>query len=305
MDRTWLPNPVRRLGAVLARPRPGPDRPLAAEISGDGDRAVLLLHGQPGTGADWQWVVPHLADRYTVIVPDRPGYGRTGGPASGFAGNARAAVALLDELGVERAVWVAHSWAGAVALAAAETTPDRVSGLVLVSSVGPGSPIAWDDRLLAAPLLGDVVAAATVGGIELVLGRRRVRDLADRRLAGRPHDAVVALTRLTRGPAEGGHEPVWRSFVAEQRALVDELEDLAPGLADIAVPTVVVHGSNDRMVPPAVAERLHAAIPGAALRLIPGAGHLLPHDRPRAVAEAVHRAAGRPGDPGGRAQTDR
>lgn len=275
---------------MLARPQPRAERPLAAEISGDGATAVLLLHGQPGTGSDWQWVVPHLADRYTVVVPDRPGYGRTGGPATGFVGNARAALALLDELGLLRAVWVGHSWSGAVALAAAETSPERVAGLVLVSSVGPGSPIAWDDRLLAAPLLGDVVAAATVGGIELMLGRRRVRDLAERRLAGRPHDAVVALTRLTGASAEGGHEPVWRSFVAEQRALVAELEGLAPGLAGIDCPTVILHGSHDRMVTPAVAEQLHAAIPGAALRLIPGAGHLLPHDRPRAVAEAVHRA---------------
>ena len=284
----WM-GPARRLGSLLPRPRSAPDRPLSAEISGAGEPAVLLLHGQPGTGADWQWVVPHLAGRYTVIVPDRPGYGRTGGPATGFAGNARAGVALLDELEVERAVWVAHSWAGAVALAAAETTPERVAGLVMVSSVGPGTPVAWDDRMLAAPVVGDVVAAATVAGIELVLGRRRVRDLAERRLVGRPHDAVVALTRLTGGPAEGGHEPVWRSFVAEQRALVDELEALGPGLADIRIPTVVVHGSSDHMVPPAAAERLHAAIPGASLRLIPGAGHLLPHDRPRAVAEAVHR----------------
>lgn len=267
---------------------------MAAEISGGGPEVALLLHGQPGTGADWRWVVPHLAHRYTVVVADRPGYGRTAGPATGFAGNVRAAVDLLDEIGVQSAFWVAHSWAGGVALSAAQTDPERVAGLVLVSSVAPGSPVAWDDRLLAAPVIGDLVAAATAAGLTLLLGSDRVRDLADRRLAGRPHDALESLTRLTgRSPgAPPGREPVWRSFVVEQRALTAELDALEPGLASLGVPTAILHGDHDRVVPPASAERLAAAIPASTLRLVPGAGHLLPHDHPRAVAAAVDTVAG-------------
>jgi pimeloyl-ACP methyl ester carboxylesterase len=97
---------------------------------------------------------------------------------------------------------------------------------------------------------------------------------------------------------------MWQSFVTEQRSLIDELPFLEPALATIAVPTVVVVGTADRMVPPATGRRLAATIPGADLVELEGAGHLLAHQRPRDVAAAVRRlaesgpgAAGRPGAP--------
>lgn len=247
----------------------------------------MLLHGQPGTGGDWQRVVPLVQDRYKLVVPDRPGYGRTGGPATGFAGNARAMVELLDRLGIERAVLVGHSWAGGIGLAAAISHPERVAGLVLVSSVGPGEHVGWSDRVLAAPVVGDTIAVATFGALGVVLGRSRVRSLADRTLRGRPHEAVVALSRLTTGGAR-----VWHSFVVEQRALLDELPALGPGLGGIVAPTVVVHGLADHLVAPEVAEGLAAAIPGATLRVVPEVGHLLPYYRPQEVADALDSLAG-------------
>ncbi|MST32634.1 alpha/beta fold hydrolase, partial [Acidimicrobiaceae bacterium USS-CC1] len=73
--------------------------PLAGIDRGEGP-VVVLLHGQPGTSADWSAVVPLLADRFRVLAPDRPGYGRTAGPAAGFAGNAEAVLAHLDRAGV-------------------------------------------------------------------------------------------------------------------------------------------------------------------------------------------------------------
>jgi pimeloyl-ACP methyl ester carboxylesterase len=245
---------------------------------------LVLLHGQPGSSDDWQWVVPPLDANYSVVVPDRPGYGRTGGPSSDFAGNVAAVIALLDQLAIDRAVFVGHSWAGAVALLAAATRSERVSGLVLVSSVGPGEHLGWDDRLLAVPVLGEVIAAASIGGLGLVLGRSRIQTLAERRLAGRARDAVVALTKLTTSGS-----PVWRSFVHEQRALIADLEKLGPALPHISAPVAVVHGRSDRLVPLAVAESNAAAIPGATLELVEGVGHLIPHDRPEKVVAAVDR----------------
>ena len=248
---------------------------------------AVLLHGQPGTGLDWEWVVPLIEGDFTVVVPDRPGYGATGGPATGFAGNAAAVVALLDRLGVDRAVMVGHSWAGGVALALATGYPERVSGLVLVSSVAPGEDLGWEDRLLAAPVVGELIAGTAIGGVGLVLGSRRVQAVADRRLPGRAREAVTALTRLTRNRA-----PVWRSFVAEQRALIDELDGLSADLAAIAAPTVILHGEADHIVGPEVSSRLQQAIPAATLHLLGGTGHLIPHDRPEAVAAAVREVAG-------------
>jgi pimeloyl-ACP methyl ester carboxylesterase len=295
---TWF----RRLAGIGARaagdqtgPHPGPA--LYSEVSGSGP-PVVLLHGQPGTGADWQWVVPLLETDFSVIVPDRPGYGRTGGAATGFTGNARAVVGLLDRLGFERAVLVAHSWAGGAALAAAEAFPDRIAGLVLVASVGPGERMAWDDRLLAAPVLGELIAGLAIGGVGMVVGSRRVQSLANQRLAGRARDAVTTLIHMT-----GGSTRVWKSFVVEQRAMIAELDGLQPGLASIRAPTAILSGSADRLVPAYVGEALEQAIPGATRQLLAGVGHLLPHDRPQAVADAVRLVAG--AAPAGGAQTDR
>lgn len=266
---------------------------MRVALHGGGHPAVVLLHGQPGTGADWQWVTPLLESDFAVVVPDRPGYGATAGPATGFAGNAAAVAALMDRLGLERAIIVGHSWAGGAALALAANRPDRVAGLVLVSSVGPGESISWADRLLAAPVVGELIAGTAIGGVGLILGSRRVQSLASRRLAGRARDGVVALTRLT-----GNRAPVWRSFVAEQRALIDELDGLAAGLAGLTAPTVIIHGEADHIVAPAVSERLSQAIPGSRRHVLAGAGHLLPHDRPHDIAAAVREvaAAGQGGD---------
>jgi pimeloyl-ACP methyl ester carboxylesterase len=260
-----------------------PSTPVVADVSGNGP-AVLLLHGQPGSAADWARVTTGLENDFLVVAPDRPGYGRTGGPATGFAGNADAAVALLDRLGLDRCIAVGHSWGGGVALSAALRHPQRFRGVVLVSSVGPGAPATWGDRLLATPILGEVFAALTIGATGRLLGIDRVQSLADRRLAGKTHEAIRALTRLT---GAGTDSRVWQSFVTEQRSLLRELHLLGPALAALEMPVTILHGSADRVVPPYVAALLTSTIPGATGQVLPGAHHLLPLDRPHEVVEAV------------------
>jgi pimeloyl-ACP methyl ester carboxylesterase len=245
---------------------------------------VVLLHGQPGSAGDWARVTALLDDDFLVVAPDRPGYGRTGGDATGFAGNADAVVALLDRMAVDRFIAVGHSWGGGVALSAATRHSQRVRGLVLVSSVGPGAAARWDDRLLATPVLGEVFAALTIGATGRLLGIDRVQSLADRRLAGRTLEAVRALSRLT-GAGTGAR--VWQSFVTEQRRLLDELHLLGPALGSVRVPVAVLNGSADRVVPPSVGAMLTSAIPGAERTVLAGAHHLLPLDHPEEIAEAV------------------
>ena len=267
------------------------DRPLVADDAGQGP-AVALLHGQPGSADSWARVVPLLVGDFRLVVPDRPGYGRTGGDATGFAGNARALVDLMDRRDIDRAVVVGHSWGGGAALAAAARYPDRVAGLVLVASVAPGEPIGWGDRLLAAPVAGATLAFVTIGATGRVLASPRVQALAGRRLPRPALDAVRQLTRLT--GADSGTR-VWRSFVVEQRALLGELDGLAPRLASMTLPVAVLNGSVDRVVPPSVGALLSKSIPGATHTLLPGAHHLLPFDHPADIARAVREVAARAG----------
>jgi len=273
-----------------ATPAPGAETAavLHADVRGKSDEAVVLLHGQPGNAAEWNRVAGLLEDRFLVIIPDRPGYGNSDGPATGFAGNAAAVISLLDRLEVRRALIVGHSWAGGAAIWAAAEHPSRVSGLVLVSSVGPGEHLTWNDRFLAAPVAGDAIAAVADGALGLLTGSAWVQSLADSRLPERARDAYSYLASLG-----GTKNRPWHSFLLEQRHFLRELGELEPLLERISAVTVVLHGTADRTVEPEVAVRLAAAIRGADLVLVPGARHLLPQQHPEDVVSAIRSAADR------------
>ncbi|MDQ1395234.1 MAG: hypothetical protein QOG64_493 [Acidimicrobiaceae bacterium] len=238
-----------------------------------GGHHVVLLHGQPGGKVHWRRVVNALPDDVTAIVMDRPGYGLNPDPPTGLIGNAEAVIRHLDEVDVEEAAVAGHSWGGGIALALAERHPERVTGLVLAAGLGPGA-VTPLDVLMAAPLVGDAVAWSMFG-----VGGPIVRRWL-RQLVGNDAEMEEAV-RANR--ARG----LWRTFVVEQRAMVAELPGILQGLPDIDVPTTVLAGSGDRIVAPAVAERLAELIPGAQLRMLPGQGHSLPLMVPEAVAEAI------------------
>ena len=130
-----------------------------ARDEGEGP-AIVLLHGQPGTAAEWGGVVDYLPPTVRAIVPDRPGYGRTGGTAVGFAENADAVVGMLTRLGIDRAHLVGYSWSGGVALALARNAPEQLASLTLVASVRPGAPLGVVDRALALAVLGPTPSKA-------------------------------------------------------------------------------------------------------------------------------------------------
>jgi pimeloyl-ACP methyl ester carboxylesterase len=143
--------PVRR-GKHAAATHAAADSP-----SGLCPHDLVLLHGQPGTAADWQLISARLPAQLRVVAPDRPGYGSSPQPPGGFAANARTIVHQLDMRGIRRAVLAGHSYGGGVALAAAALAPHRIEAVVLLASVGPGCVSVWD-KLLAAPAAGPLSA---------------------------------------------------------------------------------------------------------------------------------------------------
>lgn len=251
----------------------------AATVQGNGP-AVLLLHGQPGSGGDWDGVARILAREHTVVVPDRPGYGRTGGRATGFAGNVRAAITLLDGHGIESVAVAGHSWGAGVALALAIETPERVRSLTLVAPVTPLDRLGVIDRLLADPRVGPRLAYGTMRGLGFALERAPLRRRLGALMPGYGSDRVRDLAR------EWRNGRAWRSFYVEQRALVDELPGLRPRLPLVQAPATVVVADRDRIADPAGGRALAATI-GARVVEIPGAGHLLPMREPERVAEVI------------------
>jgi pimeloyl-ACP methyl ester carboxylesterase len=254
---------------------------MEADDRGSGP-AVVLLHGQPGDRHDWDDVVLSLAGRARVLVPDRPGYGATGGNAGGFAANAGAVTELLDRCGLRRAIVAGHSWGGGVALDFAERHPERVDALVLIATVGGRGSVGRFDRVLGVALLGDLLS---LGGL-VALGVPPLR----RRVAAR--SAPDGPGRRLR--------PSWRSFMVEQRALLNELPAISDRLDWVRAPAVVVIGEADRIVRPSSQEALAARLPRAEVVHVARAGHLLLRERPDTVATAILRAAELAG-PGGNA----
>ena len=273
----------------LRRGRPAHDFGLASHAAradtpaGLRQHDLVLLHGQPGSPADWQQVAERLPLPLHTVAPDRPGYGSNRLPAGGFAANARAVIDDLDERGVHRAVLVGHSFGGGVALSAASLAPERVEAVVLLASVGPGCANGWD-RLLAAPATGPLCALVAW---KLTPRIARARLAAVRRCSGgrlRPDEHV---NWQVWGHSDNSCGTLWRTFLAEQRALLRGLGELEHALPRLEVPVLILADPRDNLVPIQTARRLAQSLPDARLQLINGAGHHLPRRAPGAVADAI------------------
>jgi len=257
-----------------AEPGPG-TAPQAHEL--------VLLHGQPGSAADWDAVLARLPGHLHAMAKDRPGYRASPRRAAGFTANAQVILDDLDERGVQAAVLVAHSWAAGAALLAARQAPHRVKAVVLLAGVGPGS-VGIVDWLLAAPVIGPL-AAQVMWRWTPWIARVRLAWLSGRE--GRPLEPGEHLNLQVWGERDAGPEPRWRAFLTEQRALLGELAELEDALPSIGVPVLLLADPADQIVPIMTAQRLVSELPQARLRLISDAGHHLPRRAPGAVVEAI------------------
>jgi pimeloyl-ACP methyl ester carboxylesterase len=175
-------------------------------------------------------------------------------------------------------VLVGHSWAGGIAVLAASDDAGPISGLVLLASIGPYCLLRVDP-VLAAPVLGEVIAYSALRIARPLIGRRARALLTGHIATGDvPYAWASGMAMLRR--------TAWRSFLTEQRALVRGLADIERALPDVEVPTHVISASNDTMIPRRTAEALANAIPGATRAEIAG-GHDLQLRRPVEVAEQI------------------
>jgi pimeloyl-ACP methyl ester carboxylesterase len=246
-------------------------------------RELVLLHGQPGSAADWPQLAGQLPAHLHAIAVDRPGYGASPLAACGFAANARAVLDELDARGIQRAVLVGHSYGGGVALSAASLAPHRVEAVVLLASIGPGCLNGWD-RLLAAPGAG-ALCAVVAWRLTPWFARARLARIGRRR--GGPLDPGEHVNWQIWGHARRDHGPLWRTFLAEQRFLLHELDELVSAVPSVRSPVLLLADPQDTMVPVATSRRLAEALPDARLHLVEGAGHHLPRRAPAAVAASI------------------
>ncbi len=243
--------------------------------SGEGP-AVLFIHGLLGSHRNWAHLVDTLDTGHRVVAPDLIGHGASAKPMGDYSLGSHAATLrdLLDHLGVDRVTLVGHSLGGGIAMQFCYLFPQRVERLVLVSSGGLGRSVS--------PLL----RSATLPGADWVLALAAsgwVRDRAQavggtlRRLGLRPS---ADLTEGWQGFTSLGEADTRRAFLATTRSVIDPggqtvtAHDHLP--MAIHIPTLVVWGTQDRMIPAWHATTAQQAIAGSRVELFEGAGHF-PH----------------------------
>jgi pimeloyl-ACP methyl ester carboxylesterase len=225
--------------------------------------------GMNATG--WWRTVPVLAGSFTVIAFDNRGVGRSARPPGPYtvAGMADDAVAVLDAAGAERAHVYGISLGGMIAQEIALRHPERVDKLVLGASTPGGSrAVAADDDTLK------------------FFNRRAEMPAEEAVWASVPYN-YGPRTRAERAQAIGEDIAQRLRFPIEAEPYRAQLSaalghDAHDRLGEVAAPTLVVHGEEDRMVAPANARLLAGAIRDSELLTLPGAGHLYPTDEPSA-----------------------
>jgi pimeloyl-ACP methyl ester carboxylesterase len=254
--------------------------------SGNGP-AVLFIHGLLGSHRNWAHLVDALDTRHRVVAPDLIGHGASAKPMGDYSLGAHAATLrdLLDHLGIARVTLVGHSLGGGIAMQFCYLFPDRVERLVLVSSGGLGRSVSPLLRSATLPGADWVLALAASGWV-----RNRAEAVGGtlRRLGVRPS---ADLTEGWLGFSSLGEAETRRAFLATARSVIDPggqtvtAHDHLP--MAIAVPTLVVWGTRDRMIPAWHATTAQQAIAGSRVELFEGAGHFPHLEQPERFARLL------------------
>jgi pimeloyl-ACP methyl ester carboxylesterase len=246
-------------------------------MAGEGP-AVVLVHGLAGSSTTWKGVLPALAERFTVVAPDLLGHGQSAKPRGDYSLGAYASGIrdLLVALGVERASFVGHSLGGGVAMQLAYQFPERCERLALVASGGLGREVTPLLRAVSLPGAEFVVPVVLTSWLRL---RAETVGAVLRRVGWRPGSTMTEVWRsyTTLTSREGQ-----LAFVNTVRSVIDAAGQRVSALDRLylaaAVPTVIVWGDHDRVIPVKHAYAAQAAMPGSRLEILPGAGHFLPFE---------------------------
>jgi pimeloyl-ACP methyl ester carboxylesterase len=247
----------------------------------------VLIHGITSNSATWDRVLPRLAKRYTVLAPDLLGHGRSDKLRGDYSVGSHANTVrdLLDALGYRRATFVGHSLGGGVAMQLAYQYPERVDRLVLVAPGGFGREVSPLLRAVSVPGSGAVLAVAAwrplvVAGTRLtqLLGRLGLHGSTDMEEIGRAYSALADRSTRT-------------AFVHTLRSVVDHRGPRISALDRIdmswSVPSLIVWGERDRIVPVVHGEDVHKLIANTCLSVFKRAGHFPHRDNPARFVRVV------------------
>jgi pimeloyl-ACP methyl ester carboxylesterase len=241
---------------------------------------VVLIHGITGRSDQWEPAIEHLAAEHMVLAPDLLGHGESAKPRGDYSLGAYASAVrdTMVALGLERATIVGHSLGGGIAMQFAYQFPERCERLVLVSSGGLGREV--HPLLRAATLPGsELVLPLLTHGRVLLAGEAIGRALGFLRL-----QAGTDLAEIARGFGSLGDAEARSAFIESMRAVLDPGGQRVSALDRLylaeSLPSLIIWGEADPVIPVAHGRAAHRAMPGSRLELLDGVGHFPQLERP-------------------------
>lgn len=260
------------------------DGPVHYVDFGGTGRPLLMVHGLGGNALNWMAVGPDIARTHRALALDLAGFGQT--PLYGRAATVGANVDLVHEF-IQKVVGapvllMGNSMGGHIAVIEAAAHPESVRSMVLVDPAIPGPHVTRPE-----PLMLGAMAALSVPGLAQTLLDRRVRTLGAEDLVKRTLElvcadpsrvdpkVVAAHVQLTRERERLGRQNA-RAFVQATRSIGLRIADprFWTRVAAVRVPTLVIHGSRDRLIPLPAVEDLARRRPDWELRVLDGVGHV-------------------------------
>jgi pimeloyl-ACP methyl ester carboxylesterase len=252
-----------------------------------GGPVLVLVHGMAGNSATWQPLIDELADHFTVVAPDLPGHGRSDKPRGDYSLGAHASFLrdLLHQLELGPATVVGQSLGGGITMQFAYQHPELCQRLVLVGSGGLGDEVSGLLRALALPGAEYVLPAAFVPVIgNVVNGAARLVG----KIGLHPSPELVQMWRAYSSLADAETRA---AFLHTLRSVVDHRGQRVSALDKIylaeQMPTLIVWGDNDRIIPVQHAYDAHEAIPRSRLEIFEGCGHFVHAEKPARLARLL------------------
>ncbi len=254
------------------------------------DTPIVLIHGASGNVRDWELsILPGLSQHCDTIAFDRPGFGYSDAlPDHGWKLTDQIAHlrAALGQLGVTRHILVGHSYGGSLAMRWALDHPQDLAGVVLISAPvmdWGGGGIGPHYHVGGRPVSGDVLAQL----VRLIASDSYLRNAITDVFAPQIPDARY----FTEGGAQLSLRPAtFKTNSVMMLRLYAQMVEQAKRNADLSVPTQIIHGQDDTIVPHFIhAEVLARMHPKAGNTLMPGVGHMPHHADPEAVVEVIRR----------------
>ncbi|HEX7263825.1 MAG TPA: alpha/beta hydrolase [Candidatus Dormibacteraeota bacterium] len=269
------------------------------DFGGDGE-PLLMVHGLGGNALNWMAVGPQLSERYHAFAIDLAGFGQT--PlfhrSAAVGANAELVRQFINNVIGQPVALMGNSMGGHIAVIVAADHPGSVTECVLVD---PAVPIPLGQIRRPDPTMLGVAAAASIPGLAEFVFDRRLRALGPERIVQESlalvsadpsridAQVIEAHVRLTRERGHLGPQNT-RAFLQASRSIALRMADprFWTRVKKVKAPTLVVHGSMDRVVPVAAARDLVRRRPDWTLRIIEGAGHVPMMETPKQFLNVLY-----------------